>query len=216
MAHAVDWNIRKDRWEDRVRRYGTRAVFNWAHPESELDAVSEKQQQAILPLFGEQLRGDERTVLDFGCGWGRWSTVLADIVRGRCIAVDPTAPLLEIARRQFDSDSVVFAILKDGRVPLTDASVDVVWCCLSLSTILEDEMLDATALELNRVLKPGGLLFVVDHTLGKDGKPVFVEFSRSRSVEEYRARLAPIASLSVLGHYFDLGERIEVMAGRKP
>jgi ubiquinone/menaquinone biosynthesis C-methylase UbiE len=144
--------------------------------------------------------------LDFGCGPGRFTADLAAAIRGRAIGVDPIESLIHLAPRSPDVEYLV----SDGRrIPLPDASVDLAWVCLVLGG-LADAHLAETAAELDRVMRPGGLLFVVENTSEKKD---FAHWA-FRSVDSYR-RVFPFTALSHLHDYDDLGERISIMAGRK-
>jgi hypothetical protein len=60
-------------------------------------------------------------------------------------------------------------------------------------------------------MKSTALLFLVENTTTGAGDA----FWACRSVDTYRSLLAPI-SLTHVGDYHDLGERISVMVGRAP
>ncbi|HYE58234.1 MAG TPA: methyltransferase domain-containing protein, partial [Rhodothermales bacterium] len=154
-----------------------------------------------------RLGGDERTVLDFGCGVGRFTVDLAGLVGGRAIGVDPTQALLDAAPH---AENVEYHWIPNGRLPLPDASVDVVWICIVLTCITDPGALQAAITEIRRVLRERGLVFLVENTSAKPDLP-HVAF---RSVEAYRA-LFDFAPLRHETDYEDLGERIAVMTGRK-
>lgn len=192
-------------WEDRARRYGARAALHLGHPASEVDAVTRRQRERLLPALSALLRGDERLALDFGCGPGRFTPDLARRV-GSAIGVDPIERLLALAPSDPD---VEYRLLRGGRIPVADAEVDVAWVCLVLGG-LRDEELEQAGAELRRVLAPGGLLFLVENTSERCDAPHW----RFRSCEAYRTRLA-WARLELLGEYDDLGERVSILAGRR-
>lgn len=217
-----NWEVRKREWDTRVESLGVdRAVFHLRHRTSEaLAAITKLQEDAILPVFHGLLGGvpayfEEKdvTLLDFGCGIGRWSPVLHEI--GRTIAVDPTAQFLKYAREHNPLDPPSeYRLYQNGKISMADGEADVVWACMVLSTVLDDVMLAATVAEIDRVLKPGGLMFLVDNTWGH-GKPVRSRWSMSRTVAEYQAAFANVAPLEEYGHYVDLGETNTIMAGLK-
>ena len=96
------------------------------------------------------------TVLDAGCGTGRYSTMLAD--RGHeVIGVDQSGAMLDIARKKLPS-----ADFRGGdltALPLPGCSVDAVVCALALVHVPDV----ASALrEFARVLRPGGRLIISD------------------------------------------------------
>jgi ubiquinone/menaquinone biosynthesis C-methylase UbiE len=193
-------------WQNRARTYGARAVISLGHPEHEFEAVTLGQRRQILPYLVRCLNGRERVVLDFGCGPGRFTPLLAETISGRAIGVDPIRTLLDLAPRT----PAVEYLLSDGRrIPLPDASVDVAWVCLVLGGLPEVSLPESGA-ELDRVLRTGGLLFVIENTSERADSPHWAY----RSIATYQQVLA-FAPLAHLHDYHDLGERISIMAGRK-
>ena len=194
-------------WEERARKFRERSVYNLRHQEGDLANVTRQQIDTLFPILRRQLRGDERVVLDFGCGPGRFTLALAELIGGRAIGVDPIASLLELAPR---AENVSYMRLAEGRIPLDDASVDIVWASLVLGAITGEDALRAAAAEIERVLRPEGLFFLVDNTAEKPS----VSHYSFRSVAAYAA-LFPSIPLHHEADYVDAGERISVMVGRK-
>ena len=207
LQRALDRRTLIQQWEDRARRYGARAVLNLGHSEDELRHVTEFQRRELYPIFRAALRGDERLVLDFGCGPGRFTSDLREMIRGCAIGVDPIQSLLDLAPRH---PEVEYRLMSEGRIPVASDEVDVIWICLVLGGI-HGRTLEATAREIYRVLRPGGLLFLVENTTKGAGS----SFWAFRSVAEYQTLLSPIPLVRARD-YQDLGERISVMTGRKP
>jgi SAM-dependent methyltransferase len=194
-------------WDRRAREHGARAVFNLVHTEDELDRITNLQRQAIYPHVRAALRGDERTVLDFGCGPGRFTADLARMIQGRAIGLDTTRAFIEMAP---SADEVEYRPMIAGLIPVGDAEVDLLWVCLVLGGILEDDVLRRSAAELNRVLKPGGLFVLIENTSAM-ADPAHWRF---RSIGAYQ-RLLAFAALEHKGDYEDASERISIMIGRK-
>ncbi len=195
-------------WERRAEGRGVRAVLHVGHGADEVEGVTKAQEAILYPMLGAELRGDERTVLDFGCGPGRFTPGLARLVRGRVIGVDPISRFLEMAPRPSDAE-VEYRLSAPGRIPLADGEADVAWICLVLGTVVDDEELRRTTAEIERVVRPGGLVFVIENTSPKADVPHY----RFRSAAAYSDAF-PTATLRNVGEYEDLGERIEVLAGR--
>jgi len=197
-----------DYWEERVKKYGKMSVLNLGHSPDEFEQVGQKQKQEIFPHFLASLKGDEKVVLDFGCGCGRFTSDLASLVGGKAIGVDPIKSLIEIAPKNND---VEYKVMEAGKIPLPDCSVDVVWICLVIGGIAEDD-LDQTVQEINRVLKNNGLLFIIEGT--SDEKPTGVKQYKRFTIDKYK-NIFNSASLVNLHDYFDLNQKISIMAGRK-
>jgi len=197
----------REYWEDRVLKYGRRSVLNIKHSEDEYEQVTALQKARLFTILASQLNGREKVALDFGCGPGRFTPDLADLIRGNSIGVDPIPQFLEMAPKK---DKAEYLLLENQVIPLADASADVVWVCLVLGGITEENELGQTAREINRVLKSDGLLFLVENTTDAPSAAHW----KFRPFESYE-KLCSFAPLRYLSDYYDAGERISIMAGRK-
>jgi SAM-dependent methyltransferase len=132
-------------------------------------ALEERITEPLVPLVWG------RTVVDIGCGTGRWARIMA--ARGaRVIAVDACEAMLARAPRP--------AILGDAsRIPLADSVADVAICAFVFS--YTGPRLD----ELARITRPGGTV------IGSDMHPLAVRRGWTRS---FRTAAGPalIASTS--------------------
>ena len=77
------------------------------------------------------------------------------------MGVDPVAHLLDLAP---EHPAVEYRTMVPGRIPLEDGAADVVWVCLVLGGITERRVLAATVHEIERVLRPGGVLLLAECT----------------------------------------------------
>ena len=143
-----------------------RSQFEAAHTPAERLIASERNVARYMnppldtayPLeFAFAVLGDVsgKTILDFGCGSGENSLLLAR--RGaHVIGVDISTALLSLASRRLAlngvGDSAQFVVGSAHDLPLRDGSVDAV---LGIA-ILHHVDLEAAAREIRRVLKPGG------------------------------------------------------------
>ena len=155
----------------------------------------------------DAIASDERLILDFGSGTGRFTPALADLIGGKAIGVDPIQHLLDLSPR---ASNVEYRLPQSGRIPLPDSSVDVVWISLVLGAITAPADLRLAVDEIERVLKDDGLLFLVENTADKPDLKHF----HFRTIAEYEA-MFPSMPLRHESDYEDLGERISVFTGRK-
>ncbi len=177
------------------------------HTAEEVGAMTARQAGILFPLFRQHLAPGDRRLLDFGCGPGRFTADLATLVGGVAVGVDPVAHYFELAAR---AHGVEYRQLEGRRIPADDASFDVVWICLVLGGIVNARELKQTVREIDRVLKPGGLVFLVENTAETpDGM-----YWKYRSVDDY-CRLFSTVELKGISEYIDIDQRISVMAGRK-
>lgn len=196
-----------DHWDEMARKHGARAVYHLGHSEMELDSVTRYQMQVLFPILRRHLKGNEKILLDFGSGPGRFTPALAELINGRAIGVDPVQRFLDMAPR---TERVEYRLLENGRIPLPDNSVDVVWVSLVLTAIPDRAALRQSVAEIERVLRDGGLLFLVENTHQRPNLPHLAY----RPIEFY-ASLFPSIPLQHEGDYYDLEERISILVGRK-
>ncbi len=194
-------------WQERARKHGVRSVLNIGHSAAEVAAHTRFQKDHLFPILRDQLTGEEETVLDFGCGPGRFTPDLAKIVHGTAIGVDPISHLLDLAA---PVDNVEYRLMTEGDIPVPDRSIDVAWICLVLGGIVDEEILASTVAELDRVLKDDGLLFLVEDTADIPDR----DYWKYRSEDSYR-ELVRFVDLKPLSSYQDLNNRVSVMAGRR-
>lgn len=121
------------------------------------------------PLHPPWLDGISRhaTILDYGCGYGR---VMAELQRhgfDDLTGVDTSPAMLDRARRLHPT--LRFATLDTPPLsPCPDACFDAVLLFAVLTCVPGDEAQRRLIAELNRVLKPGGLLYLSDLLLQDD------------------------------------------------
>jgi SAM-dependent methyltransferase len=195
-----------DYWQERARHHGARAVFNLGHRSDELAAVTRMQKDTIYPCLRKHMAGDERYALDLGCGTGRFTTDLAEMVSAGAVGVDPIQELLDLAPGH---PRVKYRPMAEGSFPVDSRSMDLVWICLVLGGIRDSALLQKTVRESERVLRPGGLVLLVENTSDKpDG-----EHWCFRPAETYE-QLFSFAHLTRCCSYEDLGEEISIFTGR--
>ncbi len=193
-------------WEWRAAQYGRRSVFSLGHPEEELDEITAHQKKEIYPFFLELLMGDEKIALDLGCGTGRFTSDIAQMIGGKAVGIDPVCSLLAMASKK---ENVEYRLMEPGSLPFPEDHFDVVWICLVLGG-MNGALLERTVYEIKRVLKKDGLLFLVENTsLQKNSDHWWY-----RDFQEHK-RILDFVSLRKLHDYCDVNERITIMAGRK-
>ncbi len=132
------------------------ALWAESYPPRPHNRLMEAEQAAVIDLL-PQLKG--LTVLDAGCGTGRYLRVCAD--RGAAVVGVDASPHM-LARAQDVSTHVVRGDVR--ALPFDNMSVDAVVCGLALGDVAE---LELAVGELARVLRPGGtLVYSVVHPDG--------------------------------------------------
>ena len=116
--------------------------------------------QGHADIARELLAGKGQSVLDVGCGAGTFTWLLAPLFK-RIAGLDPKAARIEEAKataksKGLDAD---FRVGAAEKMPFADASFDVVVFSNSLHHI---PGMDAAMAEAARVVKPGGLVYVME------------------------------------------------------
>jgi ubiquinone/menaquinone biosynthesis C-methylase UbiE len=94
------------------------------------------------------------TCVDVGCGRGEHALQLARRFSLRVTGIDPTARRMAVARGEAQAaDHVQFVTGTAESLPVTNTSVDLIWC-RDVLCLVED--LDRAYQEVRRILKPGG------------------------------------------------------------
>ena len=124
------------------------------------DGADPEYEEQILPLAAVHLAGAAR-VLDVGTGEGQVARLAAHLGADLVAGVDPTAAQLATAGDRAGGPRYVRGSAE--RLPVRDASVDVVVACLVFEHLTDHQ---AAIAEVSRVLRPGGrFLFFLNHPL---------------------------------------------------
>ena len=191
-------------WNERAKNYGVRSVIHLGHSEEELEKITQFQKDFLLPKLKEVLTGNENIVLDFGCGPGRFSEALAKLTECKVVAIDPIKHLIELAP---PAAGVEYKVMLEGNIPMENDSVDVVWICLVFGSITDNNVLQQTVAEIKRVLKQGGLIFMVEKT-SED-----LSNFQTKSVTFYK-KMFDFVKLDKIDEYTDIEDCNTVFLGR--
>jgi ubiquinone/menaquinone biosynthesis C-methylase UbiE len=97
------------------------------------------------------------TILDLGCGTGRFSEGLASRFGARVVGVDPSEKMLEQARRKRQGNGIHYERGTAEAIPLVDGAVDMIFMSMSFHHFHDHER---AAWECRRVLRADGHVVV--------------------------------------------------------
>lgn len=198
-------------WNDLVRSHGCRSVMSIIASSEQVDAETARQ----IPLLREAIRpfltGHEKTALDFGCGYGRFTAMLANLIDGRALGFDPSSAMVAAAQWHADVDYVscptgeffhetqqaetrfdlilAFAVLGEPNIP--------VW---------------STAMNLGRLLSDEGMIVVVEHVVPSPDSSRWWRFRQPGFYEEVFC--ACNIALHGVGTVAQLDDTMTIYAGR--
>lgn len=164
-----------------------------------------------------QFSPDGKTILDFGCGTGRFVRFFGSQNR-LVIGTEITKEMLQKAF-ELGLPPQCLLVLTDGiKLPVPDSCIDLIWCCgvLRYSLFVPNPVYREIAREMFRSLRPGG--FVLNVEMYVDTKPeVFTRdfelegfvTERVHVMQRYHSRLEkacqssrlPVGLVSRLGHF---------------
>ncbi len=110
-----------------------------------------QQWQGLLAMHID--RSAVSTVVDLGCGTGRFTDLLATHFDAEIIGIDPSGRMLDQARRKPVVGNVVFRQASADALPLPDGSVDLTFMSQVYHHLADPS---AVARECGRVLRRGG------------------------------------------------------------
>lgn len=116
--------------------------------------------------FLEAVAGKSARIVDLGCGHGRLERALAGAGFAGVVAVDAS---LEMARRARRAAPAV-AVADGDRLPFAASSFDAALLFTVLTCVPRDDAQRAIVAEVERVLRPGGALYVSDLLLQDDDR----------------------------------------------
>jgi tRNA (uracil-5-)-methyltransferase TRM9 len=132
----------------------------WAEERKKFD-LKYPDENVIKFLYKNYKSGADKTILDFGCGSGRNTMVMADL-DFNIIAMDYNDICLDLTKEKLDKRNytkVQYSKNKGNEIPVESTSVDcvVIWGTIFINNYIDREQIMS---ELSRVLKPSGLLLV--------------------------------------------------------
>jgi SAM-dependent methyltransferase len=118
------------------------------------------QKMVIQKALGKKKK---QTILDFGCGSGRFSDLLAQ----NCnflVGTEITHEMLNMAKEESRFSNVGFVLFDGLHLPIKDRKVDLVVSVNVLQYITDDSELIKVLCELGRTLVPGGRFLCIEQT----------------------------------------------------
>lgn len=162
----------QDYWERRALEYagdgkGLRAVCSYGMPAFYNRAIEWTQRRALAPHLDFP---EGTTVLDLGCGVGRWSRASAH-KGAQVVGVDLSPTMVDEARRRAEAEGVgERCAFQVGDLATLDLGrrFDRVLCVTVLQHIVSDDAREAAVRRIGKHLRPGGRAVLLEAAPTRD------------------------------------------------
>ena len=153
--------------------------------------IDKRWRRKVRSLLSDVLSRDDATVLDVACGTGDLTMVLQDGGRAKVIGTDFCRPMLAIAKQKTDEASAEIPLIEADAMtlPMADACIDAITIAFGLRNLPN---VDNGLGELQRILKPGGKLVVLEFS-----SPIVPGFRQLFNL--YFRRILPLIGGAVSG-----------------
>ena len=162
--------------------------------------VADTQRRVFLRMLGETGNLAGASVLDVGCGTGRWSQQLRDH-GAKVLAIDISPEAIEANRQQIPG--VEFRVADLAHLDMPESGFDLIVSVTVLQHLSFEEQRSASA-ALARALRPGGQMLVLENI--RDRGPHV--FSRPIAGWADLFRQSGLSAGNVVGYSFDLPLRL--------
>lgn len=129
--------------------------------------LQQRHEKNLCRIFDATLPLSGATVLDAGCGEGRWTGYLSSHAK-KVIGIDSSPASIKKAKRNVPGARFFVGDLT--RLPFKDSSFDVVFLSLVLQHIVDETRFQKAVQELARVTRPGGRIFLLEIVSGIEKK----------------------------------------------
>lgn len=195
-------------WDQRGKRLGRRAVGHISWTQAQFEELTGQWWKKFKRHLSARLKPG-MTLLDYGCGIGRFTSRIAAQMPVNVVGVDIAKSMLDMARTAHPT--LDFRLLRPGApLPFADNSLTALFTCTVLQHVPDDEM-EILAAELHRVLAPGAAIFLFENChrarvrSSHSGHVVF------RPEGEYRQMFPGIVEIE---SWMVEGEKHAILAGR--
>lgn len=131
---------------------------------------AEDTPKKVVGFLASKIKG--KVVLDFGCGTGKFIPEFAPLAKTYW-AVDISENQLAIARKKAeDFDNVKFLKNDKNTISLESNSVDIIFASWVIGSIHDLELRERTIVELKRILKEDGSIYLVENDIGGEFKNI--------------------------------------------
>lgn len=192
-------------YEELYFQHGRNAVIDHRHPHNQFEYVTKKQKEILYPILKSQINQPIKTILDFGCGIGRFSKDLAEIFDCNVVGVDTSKYLIDLCKKEKNVNYFVV----DEKLNQIKDTFDLIFVCNVINGIPDQKVFQLAEI-LSNLLNDTGKLFLVEIT----GKKNVENIWRTRTINKIKD-FFPKIDLRRISQYIDIDNEISVFIGQK-
>jgi len=204
------FKIKKIDWGKRSKSLGKYSVIDSQTPKNEFNYVTKLQKKFLMDSLKNFITGNEKKILDFGCGAGRFSSGLEKLSKNcKVLGVDTEKNLIDIAKKSKKVRYLHIKSLKDIK-----GKFDIIFIANVLGGI-EAKKLSLISYFIYKSLKNKGILLLNENTseTNMPKKEIFKEWT-SRN-EEFYLKLFSKINLKKVDSYKYIQSTCSIFIGRK-
>ena len=182
-------------WNERFRLHGEsrgtyKAICSYGMPYLYNKYIDIIQKKAFTtPLNALNLKN--KSVLDIGCGTGRWCRILAD--RGAQVTgIDISEKAIALAQRKTRGDDVCFMVSSIANLELPPHSFDFITCVTVLQHVTAPEEFERSLSTIKSLLKPDGKLIIMEVAPTTTDNRHSTQVLRVRTEKDYLEQLSGV------------------------
>ncbi|MBI4664949.1 MAG: class I SAM-dependent methyltransferase [Nitrospinae bacterium] len=177
-------------WNSRAIQYGGstggyKAICSYGMPffyNKYIDLIQQKAMRKILRTL--DIRG--KSVLDVGCGVGRWCRILSGM-GAEVTGADLSEEMVKIARENSEGYGITYIASPVSSIDLPSRKFDLVTAVTVLQHITDGEEFNKSAANLTRLLKKGGKALIMEVAPGGGAPYMFSDILSVRTAGQYIA-----------------------------
>ena len=117
--------------------------------------------------------GNIKTIIDLGCGTGRFTSALAEHFNCKVIGIDPSGKMLAVAAKPISSGNIEFINGSADSMPVPDISIDMVFLSQVYHHITDSKNF---VLECKRVLRNNGFICIRNSNIDNMDSYIYPKF----------------------------------------
>ena len=192
-------------YRELLKKYGKNAVIDSRHQKKDFEYVTKKQKEILFPILNKLVKKKIHSVLDFGCGVGRFTKDLGNLFNCNVLGVDTSRDLIDLCQ----IDEKVKFLCVDKNCSQVEDKFDLVFIAQVINGISDNEVIELSKI-LTEKINDGGFLFLIETTSKKN-----IEAKWRARTKEKIISFFPKIKLKYVSQYIDIDREVSIFFGHK-